>query len=148
MACAGILFIFQLAGCSFTSRSQAAEELFLQFWQNQREQQFAVPKPHGKRGGRDHLLLEHFSLISFILCRAFSGILKEAGTGLCCITRMSFIFRKIKSSFLARQINLLLSQSGEELHFLYLAQYGKPSPLSQIAVGHKLAVMWTSKRGS
>lgn len=83
---------------------KAAEELFLQFWQNQREQQFAVPKPHGKRGGRDHLLLEHFSLISFILCRAFSGLLKEAGTGLCCITRMSFIFRKIKSSFLARQI--------------------------------------------
>lgn len=34
---------------------------------------------------------------------------------------------------------MLLSYSGEELHFLYLSQYGKPPSLSQIAVGHKLA---------
>lgn len=29
---------------------KATEKPFLQSWQNRREQQFAVPKPHGKKG--------------------------------------------------------------------------------------------------
>lgn len=42
---------------------KATEELFLQLWENQREQQFAVLEPHDKKRERDHLLMEQLFFV-------------------------------------------------------------------------------------
>lgn len=49
---------FSCSAAVLPASRKATEKPFLQSWQNQREQQFAVPKPHGKKGEIDHLLLE------------------------------------------------------------------------------------------
>lgn len=148
IACAGMLFILQLAGCSFTSWSQSRWRALSAILAESERAAVCCSQTTWKEGRKRPLDLEHFSLISFILCKAFSGLLKEAWTGLCCITRMNFIFRKIKSSFLTRQIKFATKLQWWRTPFSVPSTVWKATTLLQIAVGHKLAVMWTSKRGS